>query len=60
MDLPSAVIFINNDLNDQTLATLHNQLFINEIISAEEFNDRIIADPNYINNIHTKKNTNME
>jgi hypothetical protein len=47
MDIPSAIIFINSDLNDITLNHLKNQLFIDEIISHDEFNERLSVDPNY-------------
>lgn len=47
MDLPSAIIFINSDLNEITKNHLKSQLFIDEIIVQDEFNDRIEADPSY-------------
>lgn len=52
MDLPSAIIFINSDLIDVTLSYLRRQLFIDEVMTDEEFDERISSDPNYPNNIH--------
>lgn len=47
MNLPSAIIFINSDLNDTTINHLKNQLFIDEVVLYDEFNDRVLADPSY-------------
>lgn len=44
---PSAIIFINADLNDITKNKLTSQLLINETINFSEFNARVTADPNY-------------
>jgi len=42
-----AIIFVNSDISDSVKATLKLQLFINEEITGEEFDNRLIADPNY-------------
>ncbi len=59
MQIPSAIIFINNDLappiknnisQPPFLGEAHNigvQLQIDEIMSSDEFNARVSADPNY-------------
>lgn len=52
MRFPGAVIFVNTDLTDQVLSVLKKQLFISDTISGDEFDARIIADPNYVNIIH--------
>lgn len=55
MDMPSAIIFINNDMNDAVRTTITSQLEINETISFSEFNARITADPNYPIFVHGNK-----
>ncbi len=47
--LPPAVIFLNSDINDAVKATLTTQLFLNEIITFNEFNHRILVEPFYKN-----------
>lgn len=47
MKLPGAVIFVNNELNEISYQTLRNQLQLTEIISKNEFDARVSADPNY-------------
>ena len=49
---PPALILINNDLSASIQATLVSQLEISEVISLDEFNERIAADPNYPKIIH--------
>lgn len=49
---PAAVIFCNNEISDGTKSTIQSQLFVNETITGIEFDARIAADPNYINEIH--------
>lgn len=51
MDLPSAIIFINSDLSELTKLHLTNQLFIDEVMSDEEFDNRVDVDPNYADNV---------
>ena len=56
MNIP-AIIFINTDtgsdvLNQTTQDTLNTQLFIDDIITGEEFDARVLADPNYPTIIH--------
>ncbi len=50
--ITSAIIFVNNDLTPQVQGVLIQQLFINEIIDGYEFDDRVLADPNYPQTIH--------
>lgn len=52
MTLPAAIIFINADLNGTAQNTLVSQLYVNDTISFDEFNTRVIADPNYSTNVH--------
>ena len=47
MSIPSAIIFINSDINDVSKETLTNQLKLHEIMTFEEFNTRVLNDPNY-------------
>ncbi len=49
---PPAVILINDDLNDQVKAVVQRQLYINDTMDGYEFDARLIADPNYVANIH--------
>lgn len=52
MDFPSAIIFVNNDLAGNVQSTLVRQLYINDVMSGDEFDARVIADPNYTKIIH--------
>lgn len=52
MQLPSAIIFVNNDLNDIARSTLLSQLQIHDSMMLEEFNNRVLVDPNYTSIIH--------
>ena len=45
--IPSAIIFINNDINQGILDKLVSQLQIDGYITGSEFDARMIADPNY-------------
>ena len=47
MSIPSAIIFINSDINDTSKELFTSQLMLHEIMSFEEFNNRVAADPNY-------------
>jgi len=47
MQLPGAVIFVNNDLTDQVKGVLITQLYIDETITDIEFDSRVTNDPNY-------------
>lgn len=50
--LPPAVIFLNSAINSVTQNTFVTQLFINEVMTFDEFNARVVADPNYPNIVH--------
>jgi len=52
MELPSAIIFINKEIGDLTKDSLQTQLFLDEIISKNEFDNRVVVDPNYVNVVH--------
>ena len=52
MNIPPALIYINNDISSKSLETLVSQLFISETITDLEFIDRLTLDPNYIKTIH--------
>lgn len=47
MNLPSAIIFINPDINMSIQEKLTIQLSISEVITGDEFDTRVINDPNY-------------
>jgi hypothetical protein len=49
--LPPAIIFINNDI-ENSINTLSTQLFIHEIITKQQFDNRMIANPNYAQSIY--------
>jgi hypothetical protein len=49
---PSLLIFINQNLVDSIQATLSQQLYLTEIISKQEFDNRMSVDPNYHHIIH--------
>jgi len=51
--LPAAIIFVNNDLNDLIISILKDQLYLDDLITLEEFNERIQVDPNYPFLIHS-------
>ena len=44
--VPSAVIFVNNDLVDSVRDMLVRQLHINEAITGAEFDSRLASNPN--------------
>jgi hypothetical protein len=48
MDLPGAIIYINNDLNSALQTKIMNQLFIWELITEQTLLDRIASDPDYL------------
>lgn len=50
---PSAIIFINSDINDAIKNKLIAQLIITETMTGQEFDSRVGADPNYPQIIHT-------
>ncbi len=53
--LPGFVIFANDDLVDQIKNVLRSQLFLDEIISGDEFDGYVSADPDYVNNLKAQK-----
>ena len=55
MKLPSAIIFINSDLNDITIESLTTQFQISEKMDFSEYNARVEADPNYPHIVHNMK-----
>jgi hypothetical protein len=52
MQLPSALIFINRDINPPIQTKLETQLFSTETITYDEFVDRMTVTPNYVDIIH--------
>ena len=50
--LPSAIIFINPEMSAPQLDHIKKQLFINEVLQDTEFNERLVADPNYAQVVH--------
>lgn len=51
----SAIIMVNNDLAGNLQETLVRQLFLHEVISGQEFDARVSADPNYPTIIHQQE-----
>lgn len=49
--LPGAVVLVNNDLSASVQNQLQIQLHIDETITGSEFDLRLAADPNYVQNI---------
>lgn len=49
--LPGALLMINTDLTESTQNRLEIQLHIDETITAEQFDVRFAADPDYPNNV---------
>lgn len=56
MQLPSAIIFVNNDLTDQVKNYLAKQLFISDIMDGYTFDNNVSYDPNFIKNIYIENN----
>ena len=54
MLIPPAIIFANNDITNNQSIYLAKQLLINETISKIEFDNRVIADPNYPQIVHNQ------
>ncbi len=52
LNSPSAIIYINPDLTAQVLGVFVRQLYIDQVLSAAEFDAFIAADPNYPIEIH--------
>jgi len=48
---PSAIIFVNNDLTDNVRNMLVTQLHITEVIDGYVFDDRMVADANYLTTV---------
>lgn len=44
---PSGIIFVNNDLTANVQAMLVKQLHISEVLSGDDFDTRMAADPDY-------------
>lgn len=55
MNIPSAIIFVNADLNDALKAVLTEQLNITETMTGAEFDARMVVDPNYADIVHLQK-----
>jgi len=49
--LPSAVVFVNDDLVQQTINHLIIQLHLHEVIDGDVFDARIAANPNYVQDV---------
>jgi hypothetical protein len=49
--LPSAVIFVNADLTDQVRNHLVKQLHIDEIIDGYTFDQRLVVNPQYVQDL---------
>lgn len=50
--IPSAVIFVNNDLTDNVQIHLVKQLHISEVISGTAFDERVLANPDYATQVN--------
>lgn len=51
MNLPGAIVFVNNDLSESARATLIRQLFITDVQDGYVFDAYVAADSNYPDNI---------
>ena len=49
--VPNAIIFINNDLTDQVRSFIMKQLHISEWMTGATFDARVVADPEYADNM---------
>lgn len=49
--LPTAIILVNNDLSDSVRDMLVRQLFIDEVIDGYQLDDRIAANPGYVQSV---------
>lgn len=54
MQLPTAIIFLNNDISTISLDVIKAQLFINEVITIEEFDLRISTNPSYVDIVRSQ------
>lgn len=50
--LPSAIIFVNSESSEAVRQYMSNQLYASEIMDGYEFDQRVIADPNYVDDVH--------
>jgi len=50
--IPSAIIFINETISNSVKDVLIKQLFITESITGDEFDNRLLSDPNYVDIVH--------
>lgn len=46
--VPSGIIFVNSDISPNVQEKLVTQLFIDYVLTGDEFDANIVADPNYI------------
>lgn len=46
--LPSAILFVNNDLTSNVRAQLVRQLFIDEVVDGETFDSKVSDNPNFV------------
>ena len=54
MTLPSAIIFVNADINAGNQSALVSQFYVNEVMKDNEFDARVVADPNYPQILHSQ------
>jgi hypothetical protein len=54
MQIPSAIIFINADMTAAQIANFEKQLYITETMSGQQFDARVVADPNYPQVVHSQ------
>ena len=52
MLFPSAIIFVNNDLTDNTIAFMTSQLQLTQIVDGYTFDGYILSDPTYVTAAH--------
>jgi hypothetical protein len=55
MSIPSAIFFVNADLTDSLKSILAEQLDITETMTGDEFDARMVVDPNYASIVHMQK-----
>ncbi len=52
MKFPSAIIFVNSDLNTQMQSTIEKQLYVHYTMTGTEFDTLISNDPSYVEQVN--------
>lgn len=51
---PSAIIYINHELSEQVKSAIQRQLFIHQTFTVNDFDDLLLSDGYYINEVRGK------